>query len=97
MFSALQAITTLENLLTTEALEGNDSLADTSSPVKIFNLAAQFALEVTLMYTFMKFLPLFHVVRYLMESSLGRHRRDLPLLPLLFYLIFFSPSLVTAF
>ncbi|CAK6450457.1 unnamed protein product [Pipistrellus nathusii] len=42
---ALQAITTLENLLTTEALEGNDPLADTSSPVKIFSLAAQFALE----------------------------------------------------
>lgn len=46
LFSALQAITTLENLLTIEALEGNDPLADTSSPVKIFNLAAQFALEV---------------------------------------------------
>ncbi|XP_036160069.1 testis-expressed protein 11 [Myotis myotis] len=42
---ALKAITTLENLLTTEALEGNDPLADTSSPVKIFSLAAQFALE----------------------------------------------------
>ncbi|XP_016062913.1 PREDICTED: testis-expressed sequence 11 protein [Miniopterus natalensis] len=42
---ALQAITTLENLLTTEASEGNDPLADTSSPVKLFGLAAQFALE----------------------------------------------------
>uniref|UniRef100_A0A8C5UW20 Protein ZIP4 homolog n=1 Tax=Microcebus murinus TaxID=30608 RepID=A0A8C5UW20_MICMU len=42
---ALQAITTLKNLLTDKELEDNDLLTDRSSPTVLLSLAAQFALE----------------------------------------------------
>ncbi|XP_045394633.1 testis-expressed protein 11 isoform X2 [Lemur catta] len=42
---ALQAITTLKNLLTDEKPENNDLLTDRSSPTMLLSLAAQFALE----------------------------------------------------
>lgn len=89
-FSALQAIITFERLVATEETEENDFLIDRSVPVMLLHLASNFAIEVILMYSFMRLLPPFHFERHLMKSSSVRHRRGLPLLPLLFCLIFIS-------
>ena len=59
----MQALTAFKNALMADDLGEKDLFTDVHLPGKVLGLASQFALEVTLMYPFMKFLPIFHFER----------------------------------